>query len=103
VAFIAHLLGFSWPAAWALGAVLAPTDASAVTAFGRALPTSWMTVLRAESLINDGTALVVLAVAIQAANHEHFGAGSIAWRAVQSYGLGIAVGLAVTLFMLLVL
>lgn len=103
MAFIAHLLGFSWPAAWALGAVLAPTDASAVTAFGRALPTSWMTVLRAESLINDGTALVVLAVAIQAANHEHFGAGSIAWRAVQSYGLGIAVGLAVTLFMLLVL
>lgn len=103
VAVIAHLLGFPWPAAWALGAVLAPTDASAVTAFGRALPTSWMTVLRAESLINDGTALVVLAVAIQAADHEHFGAGSIAWRALQSYGVGIAVGLAVTLAMLLVL
>jgi Na+/H+ antiporter len=103
VAVLAHLLGFPWPAAWALGAVLAPTDASAVTAFGRYLPTSWTTVLRAESLINDGTALVVLAVAIQAANHEHFGAGSIAWRAVQSYGFGVAVGLAVTLFMLLVL
>jgi CPA1 family monovalent cation:H+ antiporter len=103
VAVIAHLLGFPWPAAWALGAVLAPTDASAVTAFGRALPTSWMTVLRAESLINDGTALVVLAVAIQAANHEHFGAGSVAWRAGQSYGVGIAMGLAVTLLMLLVL
>jgi Na+/H+ antiporter len=103
VAVIAHLLGFPWPAAWALGAVLAPTDASAVTAFGRALPTSWMTVLRAESLINDGTALVVLAVAIQAADHEHFGAGSIAWRALQSYGVGIAVGLAATLGMLLVL
>lgn len=103
VAWSAHWLGFSWPAAWALGAVLAPTDASAVTAFGRSLPTSWTTVLRAESLINDGTALVVLAVAIQAANHEHLGAGSIAWRAVQSYGVGIAVGVAVTLFMLLVL
>jgi monovalent cation/hydrogen antiporter len=103
VAMVAHALGFSWPAAWVLGAVLSPTDASAVTAFGRALPTSWMTVLRAESLINDGTALVVLAVAIQAANHEHFGAGSIALRAVQSYGIGIAVGVAVTLFMLVVL
>jgi CPA1 family monovalent cation:H+ antiporter len=103
VAVLVHLLGFPWPAAWALGAVLAPTDASAVTAFGRALPTAWTTVLRAESLINDGTALVLLAVAIQAANHEHFGAGSIAWRAVQSYGLGIAVGLAVTIVMLLVL
>lgn len=103
VAVIAHWLGFPWPAAWALGAVLAPTDASAVTAFGRALPTRWTTVLRAESLINDGTALVVLAVAIQAANHEHFSAGSIAWRAVQSYGVGIGVGLAATLFMLLVL
>jgi CPA1 family monovalent cation:H+ antiporter len=103
VAVLAHLLGFEWPAAWALGAVLAPTDASAVAAFGRALPTRWTTVLRAESLINDGTALVVLAVAIQAARHEHFSAGSIAWRAVQSYGVGIAVGLAVTLFMLLVL
>src|SRR4051812_40948958 len=64
VAVLAHQLGFSWPAAWALGAVLAPTDASAVTAFGRSLPTAWTTVLRAESLINDGTALVILAVAI---------------------------------------
>ena len=103
VAVVSHALGFPWPAAWALGAVLAPTDASAVAAFGRALPTSWTTVLRAESLINDGTALVVLAVAIQAADHEHFGVGSITLRAVQSYGLGIVAGLAVTLFMLLVL
>src|SRR4051812_25772532 len=72
VAVVAHWFHFPWPAAWALGAALAPTDASAVTAFGRTLPTSQTTVLRTESLINDGTALVILAVAIQAANHHHF-------------------------------
>jgi monovalent cation/hydrogen antiporter len=96
VAVIAHAFGFTWPAAWALGAVLAPTDASAVTAFGRTLPNRWMTVLRAESLINDGTALVILAVAVQSAEHRHFGLGSISARAAQSYGVGILVGLAAT-------
>ena len=103
VAAIAHAFGFAWPAAWALGAVLAPTDASAVAAFGRKLPTSWMTALRGESLINDGTALVVLAVALDAAGHKHPGIGSIALRGTQSYGVGIAVGLAVTAVMLLLL
>ncbi|MDQ1732364.1 MAG: monovalent cation/hydrogen antiporter [Pseudonocardiales bacterium] len=100
IAVVAHWFDFPWPAAWSLGAALAPTDASAVTAFGRALPTSLVTVLRAESLINDGTALVILAVAIQAADHHQFGPGAITLRAVESYGVGIAVGLAVTVLLL---
>lgn len=103
VALVAHAFGFAWPAAWALGAVLAPTDATAVAAFGRALPTSWMTVLRAESLINDGTALVVLAAAVRTADHAGLGIGSISLRAVESYGVGIAVGIVVAIFMLAVL
>src|SRR4051812_45645272 len=103
VATVAHGLGFVWPAAWALGAALAPTDASAVTAFGRSLPTSLMTVLRAESLINDGTALVILAVAIQAADHQDFGLGNVALHGFHSYGVGIAVGLGVVAIMLIAL
>lgn len=103
VATVVHAFGFPWPAAWALGAVIAPTDASAVTAFGRALPTSWTTALRAESLINDGTALVILAVALEAADHRHFGAAQITLRALQSYGVGITVGLVVVGVMLVAL
>jgi CPA1 family monovalent cation:H+ antiporter len=102
VAVVAHAFGVTWPAAWALGAVIAPTDASAVAAFGRAIPTRYLTVLRAESLINDGTALVVLGVAIEAANHQHFGPASVLLRGVQAYAIGIAVGLGLAAFTLIV-
>ncbi|GAA0299493.1 Na+/H+ antiporter [Kineococcus aurantiacus] len=95
VAAIGHALGLPWATAWVLGAVLAPTDASAVAAFGRALPPRLMTMLRGESLVNDGTALVVLAVAVAAAGGERVTAwsalGDLAW----SYAGGIAAGVVV--------
>ncbi|MGH1551876.1 cation:proton antiporter [Streptomyces sp. L7] len=62
VAAVAHTLGYGWPIAFVLGAVLAPTDAAAVAAVARAMPRRILTVLRTESLLNDGTALVLLAV-----------------------------------------
>ena len=46
-----------------LGAVLAPTDAAAVTGLAKRLPRRLLTTLHAESLVNDGTALVLFAVA----------------------------------------
>ncbi len=70
VAAVGHALGLSWPVAWVLGAVVAPTDATAVAAVAGRLPRRSLTTLRAESLINDGTALVVFAIAVQAATGE---------------------------------
>jgi Na+/H+ antiporter len=64
VAGLAVALGVSWGAALILGAALAPTDATAVGAIARSLPHRNMTILRAESLMNDGTALVIFSIAI---------------------------------------
>lgn len=64
VAGIAHLLGLPWNAALILGAALAPPDATAVAALGRMLPRRNFMLLKAESLTNDGTALVIYAIAI---------------------------------------
>ncbi|MET8119529.1 Na+/H+ antiporter [Micromonospora sp. NPDC005189] len=64
VSFTAQAFGVNPAAAWVLGAVLAPTDAAAVTGLAKRLPRKLLTTLHAESLINDGTALVVFAVAV---------------------------------------
>ena len=55
--------------ALALGAILAPTDAVAVSAVARraSLPRRLVSVLEGESLVNDGTGLTVLRVALVAA------------------------------------
>ena len=95
VAVVAHAMGLPWAPAWILGAAVAPTDATAVGVLGRLLPYRRMTVLRAESLINDGTALVLYSIAVTAAVATRPGAWSIAGEFVASYGVGIAVGLAV--------
>ncbi len=57
-----------WPAAFAIGAVVAPPDAVAATAVARriGLPRSIVTVLEGESLLNDATALVALKTALLA-------------------------------------
>ncbi|HEY0248492.1 MAG TPA: Na+/H+ antiporter [Gryllotalpicola sp.] len=58
--------GLPWPAALALGAVLAPTDATAISGFSGSLPRRSAAILRAESLVNDGTALALYGVAVAA-------------------------------------
>lgn len=66
------LPGISWPAALAIGAVVAPPDAVAATAIGRriGLPRRIVTILEGESLLNDATALVALSTAIFALGHS---------------------------------
>jgi CPA1 family monovalent cation:H+ antiporter len=96
VAAVAHALGLPWPMALVLGAVLAPTDATAVAAVARHLPRRQSTLLRAESLVNDGTALVLYGVAVGVAAGElQIGPGGVAVRLVGSYVGGITVGLLV--------
>jgi CPA1 family monovalent cation:H+ antiporter len=66
VSFSLQALGVATAAAWILGAVLAPTDAAAVAGLAKRMPRRNLTTLRAESLINDGTALVLFTVAVDA-------------------------------------
>lgn len=70
VAAVVHWLlpGVGWPAALAIGAVVAPPDAVAATAIARhlGLPRKLVTILEGESLLNDATALVSLRTAIAA-------------------------------------
>ena len=72
VAVVVHALlpDAGWPAAFALGAVVAPPDAVAATAIGRriGLPRRTVAILEGESLLNDATALVALRTAILAAS-----------------------------------
>jgi len=94
VAAVGHALGLSWPVAWVLGAVVAPTDATAVAAVARRMPRRQITMLRAESLINDGTALVVFAIAVEVATGTaDFGWPGVITSFVVSYLGGAAVGL----------
>jgi len=71
VAVTAHWLvpSMPWPAAVALGAIVAPPDASAATAVLRQvkLPHRLMVILEGESLLNDASALLIYRVAVGAA------------------------------------
>lgn len=93
VAATAHALGLPWGPAWVLGAAVAPTDATAVGVLARGLPRRVITVLRAESLINDGTALVIYGLAVGVtAGEEHLGTLHVTWLLVLSYGGGVLAG-----------
>jgi len=96
VSWTARALGMEPHAAAVLGAVLSPTDAAAVAGLAKNLPRRSVTVLKAESLINDGTALVLFAVTV----HVAIGGAAITppdlvGRFVGSYLGGIAAGLLV--------
>ncbi len=93
VAAVAHAFGLPWGPAWVLGAALAPTDATAVSVMGRVLPRRNITVLRAESLINDGTALVVYGVAVSITlGEESFSVPRIGWSFLLAYAGGAVAG-----------
>ncbi|GAA1728760.1 Na+/H+ antiporter [Isoptericola hypogeus] len=93
VAATAHALGMPWGPAWVLGAAVAPTDATAVSALARSLPRRNVTVLRAECLVNDGTALVVYGLAVGVTlGEETLTAGHVAGLVAVSYFGGIAIG-----------
>lgn len=97
VAYSAQALGVDDRASWVLGAVLAPTDAAAVAGLAKRMPRRTLTTLRAESLINDGTALVLYAIAVSVAvGGDMPGPVSLLGRFVGSYAGGIAAGLAVS-------
>jgi NhaP-type Na+/H+ or K+/H+ antiporter len=107
VAFTVVVVGFAtwWmvpaitlAAAFAFGAVVAPTDAVAVSAVaGRLrLPRRLVTILEGESLLNDATALVALNAAIMAiVSVTVLNPWAIAGNFVLAVVGGVAVGLAI--------
>lgn len=95
VAFVANLMGLPWPVALILGAAIAPTDATAVAALGRLLPRRNFMVLKAESLMNDGTALVIYGIAVVVALGGQVTPLEITGMVLLSYLGGAAAGAAV--------
>lgn len=96
VAVVAHTLvsGMQWPAAIALGAIVAPPDASAATAVLRRLrpPHSLVVILEGESLFNDATALLVYRVAVGAAVTGTFSGWSVVPLLLLTCGGGVVLG-----------
>src|SRR5262245_62433304 len=98
VAVAAHAVAdLPWAEAFVLGAVVSPTDPIAATAIGRRLgvPRRLTDIVEGESLVNDGTALVLLRTALLAAVSGTFSAWSAGWDLAVTIVGGLAVGLAV--------
>ncbi|MDE9364787.1 Na+/H+ antiporter [Luteipulveratus sp. YIM 133132] len=103
VAAVAHALvdGLPWAAAFALGAIVSPTDPLAATQIARrlGLPRRTLTVIEGESLVNDGSSLVVYQSAVAIVG----GASFVWWRTgglfVGEVLGGVAIGLAVAVVM----
>ena len=99
VAVVAHALvdDMSWAAAFVLGAVVSPTDPIAATAIMRRLgvPRRTVSIVEGESLVNDGSALVLYRVAVTAAVAGTFSIWDASWRLLWSIAGGVAIGLIV--------
>jgi Na+/H+ antiporter len=98
VAVVAHAwIGLPWAVAFTLGAIVSPTDALAATEIASRLgaPRRIVSLIEGESLVNDGTALVLYKAAAGAAVGSTFSLFDTSGRIVVNVIGGIAVGLAV--------
>jgi CPA1 family monovalent cation:H+ antiporter len=98
VATLAHeVIGVPWAVAFALGAIVSPTDPVAATAVMRRLgaPRRIVHLVEGESLINDAAALVAFRVAVAAAVGGSFSVLDASLRFVWASLGGVVVGLVV--------
>ena len=98
VAIVAHaLIGLPWGAAFALGAVISPTDPLAAGLIMRAhnVPRRLVSAAEGEGLFNDATALVAFRVAVTAVVTGAFSLGHASVALVVDAAGGVAIGLAV--------
>jgi monovalent cation/hydrogen antiporter len=107
VGFIATLIvpNIPWAIALALGAILAPTDAVAVAAVAKraGLPGKVVHVLEGESLVNDGTGLTLLRVALVIAAAGSVTAAEVVGVLSVSILGGVLVGVLVGLILVLLI
>ncbi|RAY11163.1 Na+/H+ antiporter [Actinomadura craniellae] len=100
IGYTAHLVvpGLPLPAAFVLGALLAPPDAVAAVSVAQrlGLPRRVVTILVGESLFNDATALTAFRVALAAAVGGGFsllaGGGRFLYAALAGAAIGLALG-----------
>jgi len=92
-----HVLDLPWPMAFALGAIVSPTDPVAATAIMRRLgaPRLIVDMVEGESLINDASALVGYRVALAAAVAGTFSLLDASLEFLLATVGGVAIGLAV--------
>jgi monovalent cation/hydrogen antiporter len=98
VAVIAHeLIGMTWAVAFALGAIVSPTDPIAATEIMRRVgaPRRIVNMVEGESLFNDASALVAYRVAVAAAVGGSFSLFDASLEFVGAAAGGVAIGLAV--------
>jgi Na+/H+ antiporter len=99
VAVVMHAVvpGVPWGAAFALGAIVSPTDPLAAITIARRLgvPRRMIALIEGESLINDGTALVAYRTAVAAAVGGSFSLLEASGDFVLNVVGGAAVGLVV--------
>jgi monovalent cation/hydrogen antiporter len=98
VAVAGHLvLDLPWPMAFALGAIVSPTDPVAATAIMRRLgaPRLIVNLVEGESLVNDAVALVAYRVAVVAAVEGTFSLLDASLEFLLAAAGGVALGLAV--------
>ena len=100
VAVVAHAMvaGMGWAPAFALGAIVAPTDPLAATSIAERLgiPHRLVAIIEGEGLVNDGSALVLYRVAVVAAVSGSFSllhtSASFLWSIGGGIGIGLAIG-----------
>lgn len=99
VAATAHALipDLGWAAALAFGAAVSPTDPVAATAVMQRLgaPPRLVTILEGESLINDGAALTIFGLAVEALTTDFtvaHGAGRVAQIVLGGVAYGLVLG-----------
>ena len=98
VAIVMHyVVGLDWAPAFALGAIVGPTDALAATSVFRRIgvPRRVVALVEGESLFNDATALVALRTAVLATLSGAFVLTEALGGFVVAVAVGILIGLAV--------
>jgi Na+/H+ antiporter len=99
VAFTAHAVveGLPWAVAFALGAIVAPTDPVAATQILRRfdVPPRLVNMIEGEALINDASALVLYRISVAAITGGAFSLADAGLRFVASAAGGVAIGLVV--------
>jgi monovalent cation/hydrogen antiporter len=99
VAVVAHELisGVGWGPAFVLGAIVSPTDPLAATQIARRLgaPRRIVAIVEGESLVNDGSALVLYRVGVVAVVTGGYSLWEAGLRFVGTAAGGVAVGLVI--------
>jgi CPA1 family monovalent cation:H+ antiporter len=98
VALVAHtVLGWAWPVAFVLGALVSPTDAVAASAIMQRLGVSRrvVTIVEGESMVNDATGLVTYRFAVAAVVSGAFSLWQASWQFVTVSVGGLLIGLCI--------